>query len=92
MKIPVCHGTLSKYGFLDPSAFPEAPRCGSGPDCPLEGPPHPHIATGGPFPQVTALPSPPSPALSLPLPPTPPLPLFAMLRDGVAQAGVGEGS
>ena len=35
-----------------------APRCGSGPNCPLEGPPMPHIATGGPFPQATPLPSP----------------------------------
>ena len=38
-----------------------APRGGSGPNCSLEGAPHPPIATGGPFPQAPALPSPPPP-------------------------------
>ena len=38
----------------------------SGPNCPLQAP----IATGGPFPQATALPL---PTLSLPLSPTPPV-------------------
>ena len=33
-----------------------ATKCGSGPNCPLEGPP---IAIGGPFSQAPALPSPP---------------------------------
>ena len=47
-------------------------------------PPHPPIATGGPFPDH----SPSLPAFPLPLPPQPPLALFAMLREGVAQAGV----
>ena len=37
-----------------------APRYGSGPNCPLEvTPPPKRQATGGPFPQATALPSPP---------------------------------
>ena len=47
-------------------------------------PPSP-IAIGGPFPQAKDLPSPPSPSL---FPPAP-LALFAMLRDGAAQSGVG---
>ena len=50
-------------------------------------PPQPHIAIGGPFPQAKALPSPPAPSLF----PPPPLALFAMLRDGAAQSGVGGG-
>ena len=45
----------------------------------FKGSPHP--------PQTKALPSPPSPLLF----PPPPLALFAMLRDGAAQAGVGGG-
>ena len=55
------------------------PRCRSGPNCPLE--PHPPIA--------------PQPFPPHPLPrssPFTPLALFAMLREGAAQAGVGEGS
>ena len=57
-----------------------APRCGSGPSCSLEGPPHPSIVVGRPFPQATA--SPTSPSLF----PPPPLGLFAMLQEGAAQA------
>ena len=65
-----------------------APRCGSGPNCRLENPPHPpHLQLEDPS-LTTALPSPPSPSL---FPPTP-LALFVMLREGAAQAGVGEGS
>ena len=63
-----------------------APRCGSGPNWCLEGPPPSPIAIGGPFPQAKALPSPPSPSLF----PPPPLALFAM-PDGAAQSGVGGG-
>ena len=48
------HG-VSGAGTSDHSS-PRDPRCGSGPTCPLEGPPpSPHCAT--------ALPSPPSPSL-----------------------------
>ena len=62
----------------------KAPRCGTGPNYPSQGPPHPPIA----FPQATALPSPPSPSL---FPPTPWL-FCAMLWEGATQAGVGQGS
>ena len=48
-------------------ACSRAPRCGSGPNCPFEG-----DCAGGPFPQATALPSPPSPS---PPSPSSPLPL-----------------
>ena len=48
----------------------------------LWAPPHPPFATGGPFPQAIALPSP--LALSLAR--------FALPWEGAAQAGVGEGS
>ena len=66
-----------------PGAF-ESLTC---PNCafPKAGPPIPPIATRGPYPQATALPS-------HPLPPSSPhtLALFAMFREGVAQAGAGE--
>ena len=45
-----------------------APRCGSGPNCPLEVPPIPPIAAGGPFPQAPALLSPPPTSLFPPPP------------------------
>ena len=50
-------------------------------------PPPSPIAIGGPFSQGKALPSPPAPSLF----PPPLLALFAMLRDGAAQSGVGGG-
>ena len=71
----------------------ESPRCGSGPNCPLEGPAHSPIAAGGPFRSSR---SPSLPTLWPPSSPTP-LALFAMLRDGaaqrrpMAQGGGGEG-
>ena len=64
-----------------------APRCRSGPNWCLEGPPPSPIAIGGPFPQAKALPSPPSPSLF----PPPPLALFALLRNREARSGVGGG-
>ena len=78
---------LSQVNLPHPSTNLGAPRCGSGPNWCLEGPPPSPIAIGGPFPQAKALPSPPSPSLF----PPPPLALFAMLRDGAAQSGVGAG-
>ena len=73
--------------------FSRAPRCGSGPNCPLEGPPPPQppIVTAEPFPQATAPPLLTLPPSFFPQPP-PPLALFAVLREGVALAGAGEGS
>ena len=66
--------------------FREPPDVGPAPTALGRSPPSP-IATGGPFPQATALPSPSSP------PPAPtPLTLFAMLREGATQAVVREGS
>ena len=68
--------------------FLTATRCGSGPHCTLEGAPLP-----SPQCNRRTLPSshsPSLPTLSLPLPPTP-LALSALLREGAAQAGVGNG-
>ena len=45
-----------------------APRCGSGPNWSLEGPPPSPTVIGGPFPQAKPLPSPPSPSLFPPPP------------------------
>ena len=42
-----------------------APRCGSGPNWCLEGPPPSPIVISGPLPQAKPLPSPPSPSLVL---------------------------
>ena len=59
-------GLEKEWGWIISQS--RAPRCASGPNCPLERPPS--------FPQPTAFPSPPS----LPLPPSPAL--FSMLREG----------
>ena len=75
----ICRSKLrSSVPLVSKSPLRESrtPRCGSGPNCPLEGPfpncplegPSPNCplegrspeATGGPFPQATALPPPPS--------------------------------
>ena len=63
----------------------ESPDVGLAPTGVWRVPPPSPIAIGGPFPQAKTLPSPPSPSLF----PPPPLALFAMLRDGAAQSGVG---
>ena len=64
-----------------------APRCGSGPNCPLEGPPPPSKQN---WRTLSLKPQPFPPHLLPPLPPTP-LGLFAMLREGAPYAGVGWG-
>ena len=55
---------VGSEGDMLKSPASRAPRCRSGPNCPLEGAPDPppcnSTLTGGPFPQATALPSPPS--------------------------------
>ena len=52
----------------------------------LEGPPHPPLQSEDP-----SLKPKPFPPRALPPSPPPPLALFAMLRDGAAQSGVGGG-
>ena len=65
--------------FLSISRFiSREPPDGSGPSCPLEGPPIPPIAAGGPFPQATTLPSP----LSRSLFPPPPWLFFSAAAGG----------
>ena len=78
--------TLKLKPFLVACHLPfRAPRCESGPNCPLEGTPHPPHCNWRTVPSATALPSPPSTSLF------PPPPFFAMLREGAVQAGVGGG-
>ena len=63
--------------------FSRAPRCGSGPNCPLERAPPPK-STGAPFPEATALPFPPPPSFPHHLG------SFCDAQGGAAWTGVGE--
>ena len=80
-----------RLALLLPTATPRelgsrAPRCGSGPNYPLEGPPPP------PPLQLKDASLKPQPFPHHPLPPSFPTHLGSILQEPAAQVGVGEGS
>ena len=89
---PKAAGVLSEPGSArtihSTLLFREPPDVGLAPTAVWRVPTHPPPLQLEDPSLTTTLPSPPSPSL---FPPTP-LALFAMLREGAAQAGVGEGS